>query len=259
MANCVFARRRYGKKIPTFNELFATVTASGGLSYRNSDTAAISTISLPTSATAGQTWYLFFACGSSLEISRIDFIDATHVTKARLAIRYVTGQTAQTTSLSADGTTITSDNSIYARIATFIRFNGTYSNSVIDYMFTNANYQTTKYYYSSTALTSSTAYDNTHINKSVFDGYPSGICFAAWYSQVNSGSGVWAVVDATNATNNIVGAVKSSWITGSAFRQGTESGTGTAVIIPKSDPNNSTSTGYPYTRTYTVKRIYENW
>lgn len=257
MSNCVFARRRYNSKIPTFNELFATVSTYT-TSYRNQSSSAVASFSAPSSAVAGQTWYLFFACGSSLEISRIDMIDSTHMTKNRLAIRYVTGQTAQTTSLNAEGTSISTDNGTYANNRIFLRFNGTYSNNIIDYMFTNANYATTKYYYSSTAITSSTAFDNLAIYKSVFDGYTSGVCFCTWYSQLNNGSLVWAVVDATNATSNIEGGVASSWMTGNAFRQAT-TGSGDAVICAKSDPNNSTSTGYPYTRTFTVKRIYENW
>lgn len=231
---------------PTFAELFAAAAAYSS-NYRAAGSSGTLTISKPSSATAGQVWYAFFAVNGTLEVSRLDILTSTTMQKTEQLLNMKTSGTSGTSytlTLSADGTQL-SCSGIYAGTVVLIRFN-TYSASIIDYMFKNCTVTSLAKYYGTSAGSQSTGMRLLTTNIPT-----SGVMFSLFRDIANSTT-AWGAISPSTPTSTIEGGKGSSWTNGSALLR----------YVSASDPYYLPTTGGSSNTTvysYLLASLKETW
>lgn len=232
--------------IPTFEDLFKTYSSSYN-SRRNSSSKATLSQNIGNWAqyAEGKVAYCFFATGSSLEISRLDF-GASAITKTQLSLTAYSDSTKVATTVS--GKTISSASTIYSGVIVTMLFNSTYSPTIIDYMFQNGWKSNLKYYLSSTASATTTTSTNTRIETStVTNGTGVVMAFFASSSYTD-----WSVSLSTTPLVPIKSYVAGTSSTKVALVEITVSNVD--YLYPSEDESTITAV-----RSYTLKRLYEDW
>ena len=232
-------------RIPTLARLFETYGSSYNTSRNSSSKATLSlNVGNWGSYTEGWTCYCFFGCGSSLEITRLDF-GSSAITRTQLSLTAASDSAKVATTVS--GKTISSASTIYGGCMTVIHFNGTYDTDTIDYMFREAWKSSPKYYLSSTASSTATSATDTRIETSTVTGYGSGIILVMFRGSSTSWS-VSTCVDPLTPIHAYIGGT----VNRVALVEKTDSGTD--YLYPSEDGLSIAST-----RGYTFKRLYEDW
>ena len=236
--------RLWHESLPTFAELF------GGwqhLSHNawNESSVATRSFSRPSNAVNGETWYLFYFAGGSMEVSRIyTNSDGTTMTKTRLG--YQSDDTSWFgTKMSADGTVIETGGTMRACSMVMLCFK--HPPFVVERMFELASIGTHQFYRNSTQTN---ADNDLQIERATVTAKP-GVIFAA-FRDGSTSKNCWSVNDSQTPTTAIVGArTGTSGSTISALRGYTNS---VQYLGPTADGTSTASV-----RSYTLKWLKENW
>ena len=158
----------------------------------------------------GQTWYLFYTVGPSIEISRVDLISSTTLTKTTL--RTVTTGTQYTSVVNTNSTGIYCTTSTNA--GTYVYMHSTMSPAIIDELFQNASITIVKGYHSS-STTSTTA----NVGVATSTTYSEGLLYGAFSNMSGTGTSAtkttrWGAIDATTPAGNVIkGGTNATWLT----------------------------------------------
>lgn len=239
------------EELPYLDEVFSTITGYMSTGRNSSSTATVSIdLSSWSSFAVGDTFFSFFSVGGSLEICRLDVTNESLITRTQLSLTTASGETSQSTSIS--GTTLSSSNSLYGCILFVFKFSNAYSVNTLEYVFRNCYKEKLKYYYSSTAASTSTSSTNTRFAKASING--KGIIMPMF--RASDGSNLQNCFSVSRCDSPFVvikGAVGSSWLTDRvALVENTASNvnyvypsvTGSAIASPRS---------------YTLNKLYEDW
>lgn len=240
--------------IPLFSTLFGRVSwaRQGG---RSSATEGAITFTPSFEGVNDPTWYLFFAAGSCLEISRVD-VSSGVMTKTRLKAFVPEGDPVFLSELNQAGTSIVSD-SVYSGNMTLLSFSY-YSPETIDKMFQNCTVGTLLSYYDS-ALTDA-AGDLRVVTSRITS--KSGVVLAS-YRDVPSGGtagSVFCVASTgtpTSPAENIYTEGSNTYGSSLSFLQEITT-SGVSYIIPRRH-DVSASIQTARVRSYTLKYLKENW
>lgn len=137
-----------GIKLPTFAELFATKTAMFVSGRNNSTQGTISVDFSTKQPSVGETWYVFYSVGRVMEAARVDYTNASALTKTKL-FRITAGET-YSSGFSVNGTVLSGNEAVYSGVFACIKFDDTYSSATIDEMFANCSRSYLQWYYEST-------------------------------------------------------------------------------------------------------------
>ena len=242
-----------GFSVPSFAELFAKV---GDFKQAGRSGTSTGTITLtPSELHDGETWYLFFCVGSSMEIARIDMTSSS-MTKTSLRLVAPGSDTTYASSLNAAGTSIVSNDGVYSGNMSLVWFGSKISPDVIDYMFKNATIGTLKSYYNPSNTNTDA---NLQVAKSTITA-KSGIVFASFRDVPSSGTAaaVFGVAGTQTPGTKIVCCIgaemtgSSSFASYSPLREITSSGT--AYMVPTRDGSINARV-----RSYTLKYLTETW
>lgn len=234
-------------KLPTFVELF-TGWRNYSFSSWAETTGAIRTFNRPAAMQDGQTWYLFYISGGSLELSRLDGDSNGTMQKTRLW-HWTTepNSTWYGTSLTDDRTAVQTNYEMHS--ATMIAMRFSHSPTVVENMFWYAYGGTFKYYRNNSTPTSSNS--NLQVAKSTVTSR-GGIGIAT-FKDTTTGKSCFSVSSNSSPTTAIVGArIGNSGTSFSALRSFTSSGT--EYLVPTAD-DATTASVYMYS----YKFFYEDW
>jgi len=243
--------------LPKFSELFESIdtfdrwgqnaTSLGTYPGNSQSTYPEPDSSLP-QPQVGDIWYLFYAVGESLEISKIELLTSTTMSKTVLKT-FAVG-TQYSTTINSNNTGIYGSSTTAA--ANFIYLHFTLDSKIVDKMLTQGTITVVKGYHS-TSTTSTTA--NLGISSST--SLSKGILFPV-FSNLNGQSTsstkttLWGAIDATTPTGNIiVGGTNATFIS-----------TARPLLITSSSyymPSYNGTAVVQYVRGYSLIYFEENW
>ena len=234
-------------KLPTFVELF-TGWRNYSFSSWAETTSAIRTFNRPAAMQDGQSWYLFYISGGSLELSRLDGDSNGTMQKTRIAHWTTEPDSAwYGSSLTDDRTAVQTNYAMHS--ATMIAMRFSLSPTVVENMFWYAYGGTFKYYRNNSTPTSSNS--NLQVAKSTVTNW-GGIGIAT-FKDTTTGKGCFSVSSNSSPTTAIVGArIGNTGTSFSAIRSFTSSGT--EYLVPTAD-DATTASVYMYS----YKFFYEDW
>ena len=195
-----------GSRVPLAN-LFGTIRSMvyGG---NNGTSTAVTWPDFATEGRLNQTWYAFYSCGSSLEITKISVHNDYTITTEQLLSTAATDADKKT--LIINGNSISTANT-YANTLLIYRFYNTFSISAIDNTLRNCNVEILKYY-----GPSSTKATNAQVRMSSSAISGGGVIYAAFNNQ-GSANTTWSFAKTETPLIVIEGAIGSSWMSRAAY------------------------------------------
>ena len=235
------------KLFPTLAELFdRNNMLDGSYNSRNNAATGSLTKSYPSGGSAGETWYMFCGVGGSLEISRVDLLTSTTMSKTTTFGTWVSsGSTQRNTTLNSAGTQF-SVSSVYSGVIAMYHFN--YAPEVIDYMLSHINVTDLQEYYSS-STTSTVA--NLGVAASAMP-TGGGVMYAMFRPSSPSGSCIGFIDPAYPL--QVINGYAAAALTTSDHLLLTTTSSGTTYYMPTGN-----TTSVAVVRSYTFKYLTENW
>lgn len=241
--------------LPTFEKLFNSARSGWQAGTVYSSETKWSQSSLFDDIYDGEIWHGFYSVGSSLEISRFQYVDGA-LTKTRLGTWRPSGSTAYTTSIDSGGIGLTADQGVYSYHLAVIKFRTGWV--TIEKMLQQASIGTIKSYYDSSYTNSNS---DLAVEKSSITGR-SGAYYTAFtvYTTGSVLQRLWAGGSAaTPSAAPLMGQVNdgsgtaSTWLTTrSPFRTYTSSDVD--YCVPSIDGSANARV-----KSYTLKYFTETW
>lgn len=239
--------------LPTFAELFNTIDGSADAGF-NTDTAYGLQGKMLSDyiSSVGDSWYVFFSVGSSLEIARVKRTGntASSYQKTRLNLSAVNENSKQTFSLNYNSPR--SDNTLYSGVYIYLHFDETYPIATIDEVFSAATVTSPKYYYGSTEQSSHP------LQKSSTADY-TGACLVAFCGATSANaagayqSDNWSISDWSAPLVPIYSCKDNNVIDRTVIKERVVSS------VPSYTPTITGGDESVYTRSYSLFRLQETW